>query len=196
MSKMGNTSWRIIHTNLLSLGAWVAAVVLACSVLAWNSVLRPGTVEAASGSDYKVAGAQAVLVKELAEKGRGFDGKKVTITGEVIGEVMYRGNYAWVNVLDPSGAIGVFMPADMARAIGSVGGYFRTGDIVRITGTFSISCKQHNGEPDIHAEEMIVVQEGKPIPHRVSPERVISACALTALAVTLGYRAWKLGRLL
>ena len=46
------------------------------------------------------AAAEVVTSEELANEPEEYDGEMVTFKGEVIGEVMIRGDFAWINVGD------------------------------------------------------------------------------------------------
>ncbi len=50
-----------------------------------------------------------------------YDGKFIEFQGEAIGEIMKRGNYAWVNIHDGSNAIGVFLKYEDAKKIKYLG---------------------------------------------------------------------------
>ncbi|MDI6605929.1 MAG: hypothetical protein QME65_02145, partial [Candidatus Omnitrophota bacterium] len=45
-----------------------------------------------------LAFAQPVSSTELIENAQAYDGKRVAYAGEVIGDIMRRGNFAWLNV--------------------------------------------------------------------------------------------------
>ena len=98
--------------------------------------------------------------KTLVENSANFDGKTVVFRGEVIG-VMIRGDFAWVNVLDDEVAIGIWVRAEDARKISFVGDYKHIGDLVEVVGTFHMTCPEHGGDLDIHADKFIVLSVGR-----------------------------------
>ncbi|MDP2183336.1 MAG: hypothetical protein Q8K99_12310 [Actinomycetota bacterium] len=116
------------------------------------------------------------LSAELVERADEFDGTTITFEGEAIGEVMYRGDHAWVHVNDDAykarnveegAALGGYntgqafwVPADMARKIEICGDYHHEGDTVRIVGVFNAACSEHGGDMDIHATAVEVVTPG------------------------------------
>jgi len=112
------------------------------------------------------AWAQSVSSTELINNARHYDGKTVTYEGEVIGEVMLRGQYAWVNVNDGVNAIGIWMDKELARQIIYAGNYRAKGDWVAVTGVFNRSCPSHGGDLDIHAQEL-----RRTIPGKIMQER-------------------------
>ena len=86
--------------------------------------------------------------------------------GEVIGDVMARGDYAWVNVLDGENAIGVWINSSLAKNIKYTGSYKSVGDRIEITGIFNRACVAHGGDLDIHAQGMRVLKTGVQILHQ------------------------------
>jgi len=104
--------------------------------------------------------AQPVSSTELIKNSRLYDGKVVVYTGEVIGDVMARGEYAWINVNDGADAIGVWTPLSLSSQIMNRGSYKSLGDWVEVTGVFHRSCGQHGGDLDIHAQFLRKVSAG------------------------------------
>jgi len=89
-----------------------------------------------------------------------FDGNEIEFQGEAIGEIMKRGNFAWLNVYDGQNAIGIYMPYSEAKKIKVLGKYLVKGDILKIEGTFNRACKIHGGDMDIHAKKVEVIKKG------------------------------------
>ena len=98
---------------------------------------------------------------------------------------MIRQEFAWINVRDETGAIGVFCPKDLVGEIEHQGGYKHIGDVVSIRGTFHRSCPQHGGDTDIHAERIAIIQKGKEISHPVDPRKVRLSLILLAITFVL-----------
>ncbi len=109
--------------------------------------------------------AQPVSVSstELLNNARQYDANSVVYKGEVIGDVMVRGDFAWVNVNDGNNAIGVWLSRELADKIKFTGSYHNIGDRLEITGTFHRNCTQHGGDMDIHAQDMRIIQPGKAV---------------------------------
>jgi len=61
-----------------------------------------------------ISHAEELTVAEILKDAASYDGKTIVFTGEVIGDVMRRGNYAWVNVYNGDDALGVWMKASFA----------------------------------------------------------------------------------
>jgi len=115
-----------------------------------------------------IAGAQVVSSDELIRHAKDYDGQSIIYRGEVIGEVMLRGKYAWINVKNGKNAIGVWMPKDLTRDILFTGSYKFKGDEVEISGIFHRSCQEHGGDLDIHAQGLRKVNVGYLVPEKLN----------------------------
>ena len=105
--------------------------------------------------------AQGLSSSELINKSKEYDGRLITYTGEVIGDVMLRGEFAWVNINDGDNALGVWMSATLAKEIKFVGNYKFRGDSLEITGIFHHACLEHGGDLDIHAQTLRKLGNGR-----------------------------------
>jgi len=92
-----------------------------------------------SNSCYAQPLSSAVLINNAAE----YDGKIVSYEGEVIGDIMLRGRYAWLNVNDGNNALGVWLDASLLEGVSLGGSYKTKGDIVEVTGVFRRACLQY-----------------------------------------------------
>jgi hypothetical protein len=104
--------------------------------------------------------AQAPTSLELINNAKHYDGKTVNYRGEVIGEVMFRGEFAWLHVNDGIIAIGIWAPKTMVQGVLYTGDYHKKGDIVEVSGIFHRSCSEHGGDLDIHASEIKTITPG------------------------------------
>lgn len=129
------------------------------------------------------AAAQAVTSTELIEDALAFNEKAVTYRGEVIGDILYRGDSAWVNVSDGVNAIGCYIPASEAEKIDSIGRYRIVGDTVELTGIFHRDCPEHGGDLDIHADTIIVLKKGHEVEDKPSAGLMIAAGALVPCVI-------------
>ena len=98
--------------------------------------------------------AQTISSTDLINHAREYDGKTVVYTGEVIGDIMKRGEFAWLNVNDGVNAIGIWASSSQIKDLAVTGGYKRIGDEVEITGVFHRACPEHGGDLDIHAQAL------------------------------------------
>jgi hypothetical protein len=129
--------------------------------------------------------AEALTSAAMIEKARDWDGAETAYTGEVIGDILPRGSYAWINVSDGANAIGIWVPDEFARQITHIGRYGMRGDTVRVTGVFHRACPDHGGDLDIHAANLEVISAGHTVPHAVAPVKIIIAAVMTASNIVL-----------
>ena len=107
--------------------------------------------------------AQPISSTELINNAKLYDGKIVTYEGEVIGDIMARGEYAWINVNDGQNAIGIWLDKNLTREISYTGSYRFRGDWLEISGVFQRACLEHGGDLDIHAQAIRKVRQGRQI---------------------------------
>ncbi|MDD3345289.1 MAG: DNA-binding protein [Candidatus Omnitrophica bacterium] len=112
-----------------------------------------------------IASANAAILssRELIGNAVNYDGKTIVYSGEVIGDIMLRGEHAWVNISDGSNSIGVWMDARMAREIRFSGDYKNRGDKIEVIGVFHRACPEHGGDLDIHAKTIRRIEAGGPL---------------------------------
>jgi hypothetical protein len=113
--------------------------------------------------------AQPLSSMELIGNAKEYDGKIIAYEGEVVGDIMRRGNYAWVNIFDGLNAIGAWMPLSLAKELSFGGGYMVRGDDIEITGVFHNACLEHGGDLDIHAQAMRKITSGRKVQERLNP---------------------------
>lgn len=116
--------------------------------------------------------AQGLSSSELINNARQYDGKLVTYSGEAIGEVMSRGEFAWVNINDGQNALGVWMNGALAQEIKFMGNYKSRGDNLEITGVFHRACLEHGGDLDIHAQSLRKVGNGRIVKEKLNLDKV------------------------
>ena len=129
-------------------------------------------------------------VKEIVNDLYGFDGKKIEITGEVVGDIMERRKGVWLNIDDGTESIGVWATKDILPKIEYIGKYGVKGDMVSVEGIFNRSCPLHGGETDIHAYAIQRLHVGYPIPHPISPQKIEWSLILFGLAMVTVFVYW------
>jgi len=112
--------------------------------------------------------AQSISSSELINNAKLYEGKVVTFEGEAIGDVMARGEYAWLNVNDGQNAIGIWMGKELAGEVSFTGSYKSRGDWLEITGIFNRACLEHGGDLDIHAQAIRKVRLGRAVSERLN----------------------------
>lgn len=136
-------------------------------------------------------------------KGLFWNGRAVTFHGEAIGEVMVRGDYAWIHLNDDAymvrnveegaklggynSGMAVWIPAELTTRIDSYGDYQHEGSIVEIEGVFNGACKEHGGDMDIHATSLKALRAGHVV---VDPVRPWKAGLAVTLAAAAGVLFW------
>jgi len=105
--------------------------------------------------------AQQLSSTDLINNARQYDGKSVVYVGEAVGDVMVRGDFAWVNINDGENAVGVWLNKELAGEIKFTGSYQTKGDQLEITGVFQRNCIQHGGDMDIHAQGIRKISPGR-----------------------------------
>ncbi len=116
--------------------------------------------------------AQSISSMELINNAKKYNGNTVVYKGEVIGDIMVRGEYAWINVNDRKNAIGIWVKKESIKNIFYVGSYNVTGDSVEIAGKFNQACIEHGGDLDIHAQSINKISSGSKIPHFVNQKEI------------------------
>lgn len=166
--------------------AWAKAVALVClaaSLTAVGAVAHPS-----------VARAAVVTSAQLIEQNKKFNGKTITYRGEVIGDILYRGNYAWLSVNDDAyqslsveeghelsgynSGQAIWVPSYLVKGITYLGRYTESGDKIEVTGVFNSACPEHGGDMDIHAASLGVVKSGHAIPHPFDFKKALGAAIL------------------
>jgi len=112
--------------------------------------------------------AQSISSTELINNAKLYDGKIVTYEGEVIGDIMLRGEFAWINVNDGQNAIGIWIGKNLTKDIFYTGSHKFKGDVVEITGVFQRACLEHGGDLDIHAQTIRKVRQGREVLERLN----------------------------
>lgn len=122
---------------------------------------------------------------DLINDAEQYNGKEIVYSGEVIGDVMIRGKFAWVNVNDAKNAIGIWMPAELVKGISTTGNYKANGDIVEVKGKFNRSCALHGGDLDIHGQSLVIIQKGSKRDEIISQRKIITVIAFLIICLTL-----------
>jgi len=130
--------------------------------------------------------AEAVSSKDLIENAEDYDGKIVSFQGEVIGDIMRRGDFAWINVSDVNNTIGVWISADLVNKIRFTGDYKHRGDYVKIVGKFHRACLLHDGELDIHAKRLKILNRGQQKKEVINRTKQKAAFAFLGAVICLG----------
>jgi len=129
--------------------------------------------------------AEPISSTDLINNAKQYDGKTVSYQGEVIGDVMVRGNYAWINLNDTKNAIGIWLAAPLTKEISYTGSYKSKGDIIEAEGVFHRSCLEHGGDLDIHAKSIKLITKGFEIEESISPIKIRVVIIFLIICLTL-----------
>lgn len=132
-----------------------------------------------------LASPMTVSSTDLIEKAKELDGQEIVFTGEVIGDIMVRGGYTWINVSDGSNAIGIWAENQLVSGITMAGRYKVHGDEVKISGMFHRACPEHGGDLDIHAVKVELMEKGYAVAGSTEPWKLPAAVVLATAAVIL-----------
>ena len=130
-------------------------------------------------------GGISISSNELIENAIKYDKQIVVYSGEVIGDIMKRGDNAWINVSDGNNAIGVWLPYSETKIIKYAGRYDYKGDTVKIEGIFNKACPEHGGDLDIHSKKIEVLKEGYIVQKKINYKNVLIAGILLIFAAIL-----------
>jgi len=136
--------------------------------------------------------AQPISSSDLINNAKQYDGKTVVYAGEVIGDIMPRGEFAWVNVNDNENAIGIWIDADLTKDLLYTGSYKSKGDWIEVTGVFHRACLEHGGDLDIHAQKLTKISQGRFISEEVPINKkklsIYLSGAILCLLILQSYR--------
>ncbi|MFH1683597.1 MAG: DNA-binding protein [Candidatus Margulisiibacteriota bacterium] len=135
--------------------------------------------------NFSEAAASVLSGNELVENAKLHDGQTVEFQGEVIGDIMARGKFAWLNVNDGTRAIGIWAKKDQTKNIIYSGDYNHIGDTIKVLGSFHRACPEHGGDLDIHAQEISLMKEGHKVEHPVDPWKVTFSIILFIATLAL-----------
>ncbi|MGN0072611.1 MAG: hypothetical protein ACI36W_02265 [Coriobacteriales bacterium] len=178
-----------------ALAVLAAAVLWPAAALAEEPLLDIGTLsnryEAIEEGEPEVDDTDNVVVTTrvgvLTAANRALDEATVSFTGEVVGDIMAGGSgHKWLNVLGADGScIGVWVDDDMAARISNVGSYSTTGTTIQVRGIYSLDCADHQGELDVHALTIRVLDPGGPVTHYADDQDITTGLQLCAVAFIL-----------
>lgn len=115
--------------------------------------------------------AEPVSSLELIQNAKAYDGQTVMFEGEIIGDIMARGEHAWINVKEGESAIGIWIHRSLLKDVTYVGSYKAKGDGVEVTGVLHHACPEHGGDLDIHAQGLRLKARGRVVEERLKVDK-------------------------
>ncbi len=137
-------------------------------------------------STFAASGSELVSCQQLVNEAGAWDGKMVSISGEVVGDILHVSGHVWLNVNDGTNAIGVWGDSGLVEEFRIVPGRYETiGTRLNIEGEFHRTCSLHSGETDIHLTKAALLKDAEEVAHPVNRGRLIIASSLFALSMLL-----------
>ena len=114
-----------------------------------------------------------VSLADLAEADTYYDQQTVQVQGEAVGDILHAdvlGTTSWVTLCSDDGRalLTVYMDAESAQRIDTLGSYHAKGTKLQVRGTFNLVCSEHSGETDLHAWEVTVLEPGSATPDNLN----------------------------
>ena len=129
--------------------------------------------------------AQSIPSSELINQAKQYDNTDVSFEGEVIGDIMIRREFVWINVNDGVNAVGIWADKNLAKQVIYTGSHNFRGDTVKATGVFHRSCPEHGGDLDIHAISVEKTNSGMCICEPMNKVKLFLAIVLGGLCLIL-----------
>ncbi len=126
-----------------------------------------------------------VTTKDLVESSPIYEGRTVILRGEVIGDIMPRKTFAWINLQDQFNAVGVWAPLALTKNISRRGNYRYHGDIIEVRGIFDHADPEFGGEFCIRAAEIKVIEKGFLLAHPLGQVKINIAFSMLGLVLCL-----------
>lgn len=142
-------------------------------------------------------------IAELADADPYMNNQTVQIVGEAIGDILTAvdgPDYVWVmlqeKVDNDYPQISVLMTRSQADLINHLGRYGTQGTKLQVRGEFHLSCPQHEGLTDLHAENVTVVSRGSQTPQVFDVKQFVPGAVLFVVAgvLLLGFRRLQEGQ--
>ncbi len=134
---------------------------------------------------------RVVTVSELIRDGKTLDGVAVRMTVEMIGDVMNRGDYSWINGSDTTGALGYWLPAKAAAEVKILGNSRFEGDTAEIQGVFHRACPEHGGDMDVHVNSLKIIKTGIATENAIPKGKTLTSFLMTIVMLAVAGFWWK-----
>ena len=136
-------------------------------------------------------------IADLAGADSYYDKQTVQVTGEVVGEaiaVTGDADHAWIVLRDSDtgSTVTVFVRRSDLRKIDTYGTYGTTGTTLRVRGMFNLTCSQHEGESDVHAQVVNVVSAGYEHKDVFNVEDFAPGVVALAVGIVLALVFWRM----
>lgn len=130
-------------------------------------------------------------IADLSSADSYLNNQTVQVVGEVVGDRInaeFDSANCWIalQAIDGSNAdIPVFMTKESSRAIDRYGAYGVRGTTLQVRGTFHLTCPEHDGLTDLHADHVSVVKKGEDLREPLDPQRFVPGAVMIVLGAVL-----------
>lgn len=131
-------------------------------------------------------------IDELSDAESFHDTQMVQVRGEVVGDCIAdetNSNLCWITLQsleeNDSSVVTVLMSREQASLIDGYGNYRTTGTELQVRGIYYLSCAEHQGLSDIHAQEVTVVSNASARDYEGHPGVMWTAGLVVGLGVLL-----------
>lgn len=115
-------------------------------------------------------------ISELSDAESFHDAQMVQVSGEVVGDRINDEsdpNLFWITLQslneNDSSSVSVLMSREQADLIDRYGNYHVNGTELQVRGMFYLTCPEHEGLSDLHAQEVTVLHAGSDREHTTNP---------------------------
>ena len=193
---------------------WLAVLAVACALIAFTVAFAPAawadneSDEGDSASELKSIDTKGNTVNvnqmpdssflyntnisELSDAESFHDTQMVQVHGEVVGDCIADEtdpNMCWITLQstdeEDSSVVMVLMTREQATLIDGYGNYNTIGTELQVRGIFYLSCPEHQGLSDLHAQEVTVVANATERDHEGHPGVIWVAVLAAGLGVML-----------
>lgn len=130
-------------------------------------------------------------IADLSSADSYLNNQTVQVVGEVVGDRInaeFDLANCWIalQAVDGSNAdVPVFMARESSKAIDRYGAYGVRGTTLQVRGTFHLTCPEHDGLTDLHADHVSVVKKGEDLREPLDPHRFVPGAVMVLLGVVL-----------
>lgn len=121
-----------------------------------------------------------------------YDDQTVQVIGEAVGDLILvsgSNEYVWVTLAaedtSTNASVTIYMKAIDAEKIDTFGKYGTTGTMLRVRGTYHLTCSDHEGLSDIHAEFVSAQAPGEHHPDTFDPRTFIPGAITIGIGVLM-----------
>ena len=129
-------------------------------------------------------------ISELSDAESFHDTQMVQVFGEVVGDCIAdetNANMCWITLQsiddEDSSVVTVLMTREQAALIDGYGNYNTTGTELQVRGIFYLSCPEHQGLSDLHAQEVTAVASATERDHEGHPGVMWAAILAAGMGV-------------